>query len=239
MLLEQNQAEQDKLNAQLADFRDAEEMAWLLGNEDQLVKIQEQEDLVLEQLRINKEEEERITEESADKQRDIEQKALEARLKQYSDFTGAMKGFIDVFASESREAAIASKVLGAAEIAINTAKGISAGVALGWPAAIPAVAYATVTGATALASLVKTSIPSAETGASFIANGPPGVDTNLVRVNNKERIDVTPAGQTGQQQGGPQEFNSYGYQSAKEMLWDIVNEGFRTGALIAVPGGNL
>jgi hypothetical protein len=60
-LLENNQAEQDQLNAQLAEFKAMADEVELVGNEERMVKMQEQAALVLEQLRINEDEKKQHT----------------------------------------------------------------------------------------------------------------------------------------------------------------------------------
>lgn len=56
------------------------------------------------------------------------------------------------------------KALAISQALINTYQGITAGVALGWPAAIPAVAFAAATGFKAVKDIVSTKTPSADGG---------------------------------------------------------------------------
>lgn len=144
-----------------------------------------------------------------------------------------MNSALDQAAEHSVGLAIAQKAIANAEAIVNTYK--AANVALA--SAPPPFNYALMASVVAagLANVVKintTPIPSAETGGSFIAKGPPGVDSNLVRVNNNERVDVTPAGQSGQ--GGAQDYreSSYGMESYEAFFFRMVNKGIRSGEII-------
>jgi hypothetical protein len=137
-------------------------------------------------------------------------------------------------------AAVANKALQIGQATIQTY--MAAAGALGMQPWTPfnfiQMSAAIAAGVANVASISATPLPklSAETGGSFIASGPPGVDTNLIRVNNGERVDVTPAGQQRSYSGG---YNNAGLQSFKDYFWDLCNEGFRRGAIYAMPGGNL
>jgi hypothetical protein len=188
-----------------------------------------------------------ILAESAEKQKKTEDDLKEAKKAIQDAQVGyAMQG-AEAIASlmkaankDSVAALVVEKTIGAAKIGMNTAIGISNAIAQFGPPPSPmgivGIAAATAIGVAALASLIATSIPSAETGGSFIANGPPGVDTNLMKINNGERVDVIPAGQQGESSGNS---STEGLQSFKDYFWELVNDGFRRGAIYAVPGGNL
>jgi hypothetical protein len=248
ILLEQNMAEQDALNAQLAEFKAAADEAELAANEDQLTKMQEQALRVQEQLSVNEEQKSSILSESAKKQAAIE-KALadekEAIQTKYLQSTvsifSTLSSIMATAGKESREAAIAEKALAIAKATIQTYLAAQSSFAAGggFPWGLIPMAAAIAQGVANVAAIAAQPIPSAETGGSFIAKGSPGVDTNLIRVNNGERIDVTPAGQFGQSSGGYSGDNSAGLQSFKDYFWDLVNEGFRAGAIYAMPTGNL
>ena len=75
---------------------------------------------------------------------DEQTKAMEAQAKGYSDTLSAMSGILGEFGDESREAAIASKVLAVAQVAIEQgvaiAKATAAGSGLPFPANLAAIA---------------------------------------------------------------------------------------------------
>ena len=72
----------------------------------------------------------------------------------------AVNGTISAVASVIDESSAAGKSLGIAQALINTYQGISAGVKLGYPAAIPAVAAAAATGFKAVKDITKQKLPS-------------------------------------------------------------------------------
>jgi hypothetical protein len=81
-----------------------------------------------------------------------------------------------------------------------------------------------------LASQIKiwsTPIPSAETGGRFIVPNGVGSDSQIMRVNPGEEIDVTPRGQVG---GGAAQ--NIIVQIEKQVLFDVMNEGIRSGDVI-------
>src|SRR5690606_35604307 len=69
-------------------------------------------------------------------------------------------GLFDAAASFIDKDSKAGKAIALAKAGINMYQGISAGVALGFPAAIPAVAFATSTGLKSIKDIVSTKVPS-------------------------------------------------------------------------------
>lgn len=90
------------------------------------------------------------------KDQELKREQILARQK-LSVATGLLSAAGKVIDGESK----AGKALALAQAGINTFQGISAGVKLGFPAAIPAVAYAAATGFAAVKDIAKTEVPSA------------------------------------------------------------------------------
>lgn len=87
-------------------------------------------------------------------------------------------GLFDAAASFIDKDSKAGKAIALAKAGINMYQGISAGVALGFPAAIPAVAFATSTGLKAIKDIVSTKVPSAS-GSGSVGGGGGGFSANL------------------------------------------------------------
>lgn len=97
------------------------------------------------------------------------------------------------------------KALSLSQALINTYQGITAGVALGFPAMIPAVAMASATGFAAVKNITKTKTPKAERGATFMVGGSRhssggtnyyGEDGNVFNAERGEMIGVMNRGAT-------------------------------------------
>ncbi|GHT68623.1 hypothetical protein FACS1894110_16600 [Spirochaetia bacterium] len=241
LILKNTQITEDEkaaLEQQLAEQHDTEMLSILQASHD--LQIQELDRLVQADKEAKKkqiEEEKKV----AEARRAINQASLSAA----SSFFGDMAGLLSQFSKENKAALAVEKVLGLAQIAMNTAIGISQAIAQFGPPPSPlgiiGIASAAATGVMATASLIAgwAKAASAETGGSFIANGPPGVDTNLLRVNNGEQVDVTPAGQVAQRDSGYSGNAGYTVDSMREMICEIVNWGFRRGLIYAIPTGNI
>ncbi len=94
---------------------------------------------------------------------------------------GAMKNILGTMSSESKKAFEISKKWALADAIISTAQGIAAGVRLGWPMAIPAVAWAAATGLAQINQIKSqrfgggaSSSPSAGASSSTTASAPTG-----------------------------------------------------------------
>jgi hypothetical protein len=98
-------------------------------------------------------------------QEDIEDEKQNAKRQMAADTLGSMASIFGEETALGKAAALASAL-------INTYLGITAGVKLGWPAMIPAVAAAAATGFGAVKNIVKTKTPKAERGIAMDINGP-------------------------------------------------------------------
>lgn len=98
-------------------------------------------------------------------QTDIEKSKQEAKAQMAADT-------LDSISQVLGEETAAGKAAALAQALINTYLGITAGVKLGWPAMIPAVAAASATGFGAVKNITKTKTPKAERGISMDIDGP-------------------------------------------------------------------
>jgi hypothetical protein len=98
-------------------------------------------------------------------QEDIEDEKQNAKRQMAADTLGSMAS---IFGEETQ----LGKAAALAQALINTYLGITAGVKLGWPAMIPAVAAAAGTGFGAVKNIVKTKTPKAAQGFAMDINGP-------------------------------------------------------------------
>lgn len=94
----------------------------------------------------------------------IEQEKQQAKV---AIASGVLSAYTSVIGKESA----AGKAAAIAQALINTYQGIAAGVKLGWPAMIPAIAAASATGFEAVRNIQKTKTPKAERGALFNIGG--------------------------------------------------------------------
>lgn len=94
---------------------------------------------------------------------------------------GAMKSILGTMATGSRKAFEASKAWAMADALISTYQGIAAGLKLGWPMAIPAVAWAAATGF-AQVSAIKNQSYGGAGGAAAAGNGTPATAPNPIGV---------------------------------------------------------
>jgi hypothetical protein len=98
-----------------------------------------------------------INKKYANEQEKIEREKERAKRQMYADTLGSLASILG-------EQTKAGKAVALAQALINTYQGISAGVALGFPAAIPAVAAATATGFAAVKNITQTKVPQAAKG---------------------------------------------------------------------------
>ncbi|MDR2398129.1 MAG: hypothetical protein LBD74_05140, partial [Spirochaetaceae bacterium] len=97
---------------------------------------------------------------------------------------------------------------------------------LPFPANVAAAGVVLATGIATQVKIMSTPI-AAETGGSFtVSDTGGGVDQGVMRVNAGETVDVTPAGESG---GGSSRII---VQIDRQTIFDVVNEGFRSGDLI-------
>ena len=162
-----------------------------------------------------------IQEEQAERERNL----LKTRLLGFSQFTGGFAKLLGEFGRRNRGAAIASRVMAIAEAAINSKLAFTRALASApWPLNIPAAAGVLAAGMAQKIRIASTPIPSAETGGRFIVPQSRGVDSNLMRVNSGEEVNITPRGQSGLG-----EISQYIFKISEQVVFDIVNRGGRSG----------
>lgn len=87
---------------------------------------------------------------------DFERQQVERRRALAMDAISNLESFSGKLSAHSKKMFKLNKIAAIAEAAVNMQKGISEGVALGWPKGIPAVAWAALNGAAAIAAIKKT-----------------------------------------------------------------------------------
>ena len=98
-----------------------------------------------------------------------------------SGTAGAMKSILGTMSTQSRKAFEISKAWAIGDAVVSTAQGIAAGVRLGWPMGIPAVAWATATGLAQINQIKNQKFGGAG-GAAAAGNGTPATAPNPIGV---------------------------------------------------------
>lgn len=93
---------------------------------------------------------------------DLAEKEADAKRVLLQAVSGSLNAAADVLGKDTK----AGKALGVASATINTFQGISAGVKLGFPLAIPAVAMAAATGFAAVKNIMKVKVPGGDASSS-------------------------------------------------------------------------
>jgi hypothetical protein len=250
-----NQFEQflsSRLEAQV-QYLSQENDAVKLSGEERIAYLQEQGDLILANEKLNKEE--RISaikalnnmiikeEESVKKRKELIQRQSFATT---AGLMGSLSDLLALAGEDNYAAAVASRALASAEALINSYLAFTQVLAnpLEGPSWVRIAAAATVLAA-GLAQQIKifsTPIPSSggggkaasaaksasgETGGRFIVPHSVGSDASFMRVNSDEVVDITPRGMTGF--NGTQRII---VQIDKQPLFDVMNEGIRSGDVI-------
>lgn len=151
--------------------------------------------------------------------------STQAKLQLTAGFLSQAAGLID-------QNSAAGKAIAVAQAGINTFEGISAGVKLGFPLAIPAVALAAATGGKAIADILSTEVPSA-TGSGNVGGG--GGNANITTPTqsgtNIDLNNIDPSEITGVQ-------NDIIQDSGIETLPDRIADATREGAMQGTQEGS-
>jgi hypothetical protein len=158
---------------------------------------------------------------------DYEKEKLKERIEAATQFFGGMSSLLDAAGDKNRAALVAAKTFAMIEAGINTA--LAATKALS--SAPPPFNYVLMAGviAAGVAQQIKigqSMIPSKETGGRFIVPQGKGVDDKLYRFNGGEEVNVTPRGQTGQQET----FN-FKFVMNSNVFAEIINQSAKAGEL--------
>lgn len=137
---------------------------------------------------------------------------------------GAIKSIVGTMATGSRKAFEISKAWALADALISTYQGIAAGVKLGWPMGIPAVAWAAATGFAQVSAIKNQSFGGAG-GAAASGNGAPATAPNPVGVG----------GSSDQGGGGGGTYRFEGLSSgsfvSSDMVIEMLKQAQKDGAL--------
>jgi hypothetical protein len=207
---------------ELEQLKEEERAAWLL----------EQQALLLESEQLNNEQRIALMEAVNSQIIESEQKIKDNQLKNIKDRMGAVKTFYNGV-SDLAEAAgtknitlsVSGKALASSEALINSYVAFTKALAASPPPFnYIQAAGVLASGIAAQVKIISTPIPSAETGGRFIVPNGIGSDSNYMKVNQGEEVEITPRGMTGY--SGHQRII---VEIEKQPIFDIVNEGIGTG----------
>jgi hypothetical protein len=192
---------QNEINAILAEqaeeeqrLRDDELARILAFNEEILASERRRIAQINEESRAAAEERIRIAQDEADEKEAIEKQLQETK----KEIVGQTFDLLSVLADRAIEDEVkrarVQKAISIAEATINTAESVTEFLSSG---NVPLAIAAGILGALQIATIAATPIPGAQMGGSFMV--PPGNndDSGLLRVNSGERVDVTPARDSG------------------------------------------
>lgn len=178
-----------------AEAEREEEIAMLdLKLEDDTVSFEEKKQLILDRealllqdKNLTESEKLRIEKESADASKKIDEEQYNAKMALLASTSQALSTASDIVGKETG----AGKTLAIASALMNTYQGISAGVKLGYPQAIPAVAMASLTGFAAVKNIMSVKVPKGGGGGSgnAISAGTPSAPSfNVVGPSGANQI---------------------------------------------------
>ncbi len=204
---------------------------------EQISFLEEQKKYILENTKLTEEERNSLEKAASEERRRIEEdeakfkaKMLKESLSATSNFFGSIAELLDAAGSKSAAAAIVTKALSSAEAGINSYLAFTK--ALNDPTPMPTwlrAANAASILASGLAAQIRIhsiTIPSAETGGDFFfpESGVRRADNVMMRVNEGERVSITPRGQEGISNEQRIIVNV-----DKQNLFDVVNAGIKSG----------
>jgi hypothetical protein len=223
---------------QFKKFLTARAEAEKLNGEERIAYYEEQKNLLLEQMQLEENEKLALTqasnslqEQEAKKLSDAKIAIKKAEVSAMADLFGSLSSIISSFGEDNIVAAIAGKAVASAQAAINSYLAFTQ--ALADPTIPSMIAKAAMAGTVLAAGLaqqvqiLKTPIPSAETGGRFIVPRAVGSDASLMRVNSGEEVDVTPRGMTGTNKR-----QNIIVQIEKQTIFDVINDGIRSGDVL-------
>jgi hypothetical protein len=163
-----------------------------------------------------------------EKTKDARVALKEAELSAMGDLFGSLSDLLQAAGKDSRAAAIAAKALASAQAAINSYLAFSRALAEHtFPMSMVIAATVLASGLAQQIKILSTPIPSAETGGRFIVPNSTGVDSQLMRVNPGEEVDVTPRGMAGFEPT-----QNIVVQIDKQTIFNVVTEGIRSGDIV-------
>jgi hypothetical protein len=214
---------QERMKLQQVDDKD--KLEWLKGQKELLMEVETlngDERIALEK-KIDKmilEEDERLKENQI--------KLIQERFSTISDFFGDVGSLLKEAGKENRNFLVAEKALSAAQALINSSLAFTKALASSAPPFnLIAAAGVLASGIAQQVKILSTPIPSAETGGRFIVPNSIGSDSQYMKVNQGEEVDVTPRGMTGFNK--PQNII---VQIEKQTIFDVVNDGIVSGDIL-------
>ena len=172
-----------------------------LSFEDQRTLINEREQILLSDKTLTDQQRIAIHKQTADAQTKIDELKSKAQV----DMLNAVSSSMDIAAELIGENTAAGKGLAVASALINTYLGISAGVKLGYPQAIPAVALAALTGFKAVKNILAVKVPAK--GGSSVSTG--SMSTPPVSMPNPNSISGSNTNQLASTLGGQPPIKTY------------------------------
>jgi hypothetical protein len=165
-----------------------------------------------------------------------ERALLEMRLNAFTQFTSGIGALLEQGAEQNKGFAIMSKAIASAEAAINSYLAFTSALAsVPYPYNLIAAGGVLAAGIASQVKILSTPIPSAETGGRFIVPNSVGVDSQIMRVNPGEQVDVTPRGMTGNSES----FN-FNFVMDGRVFAEITNKLAKAGELYTLElAGNL
>jgi hypothetical protein len=210
---------------ELQKLEDEEKAAWL----------KEQQTLLMEMETLNGEE--KIAMEKAvndmilaedEKLKKSQQDLLNKQLKGLTSFYNGVGELASLGAKKSIGLFIIEKAAASAQALINSYLAFTSALAtVPFPFNVAAAAGVLASGIAQQVKIVSTPIPSAETGGRFIVPNSTGSDTQLMRVNQGEEVNVTPRGMAGH--GNRQNIV---VQIDRQTIFDITNDGIKSGDIL-------
>jgi hypothetical protein len=206
-----------------------------LNDEERIAWLEEQQSILMELETLNGEE--KIALEKAvndmifaedEKLKKGQQDLLNKQLKGLTAFYNGVGELAELGAEKSIGLLIVEKAAASAQALINSYLAFTSVLKdVPFPFNIAAAAGVLASGIAQQVKIVSTPIPSAETGGRFIVPNSVGSDTQLMRVNQGEEINVTPRGMTGNNNT-----QNIIVQIDRQTIFDVVNDGIGSGDIL-------
>jgi hypothetical protein len=165
--------------------------------EDKKQLILDREALLLQDKTLTESEKLKIEKESKDASKKIDEEQYNAKMELLGKTSEALSSASDIIGKETG----VGKTLAIASALMNTYQGISAGVKLGYPQSIPAVAIASLTGFKAVKNIMSVKVPKSGgggSGNSISAGTPSAPSFNVVGQSGANQIAESIAGKNTQ-----------------------------------------
>jgi hypothetical protein len=160
--------------------------------------------------------------------KEAKKKILNETLKANATFFKGIEDLAALASEKSWGLAVLEKAMASAQAAINSYLAFTEALAtVPYPFNYVAAAGVLASGIAMQVKIMSTPIPSAETGGRFIVPNAVGSDSQIMRVNPGEEIDVTPRGMTGSNTA-----QNIIVQIEKQTIFDVVNDGIRGGDIL-------